>query len=387
MHLCIPTHSLTPGGAERLVLEEVRHFSSQGYTVSLLVPEIDENFVNEIVTVENINIETILTGRIPTQVRRIRKYCQTNDVDVVMSDYRICESYLATRSLDVDFVVHINGSPFWFVDNEFLIPHQTKPKFDTIIKEVSGHEQFAIPSGYGLKNYPRVYAIEWIKKRAVSEAAAVFTLTNRVADEIEFLYDRRPTAIPAGIDPSWKNKPIQSKPDIFPDTEYVLFNVGRLDPRKRNKLLIRTIAQLANHLDVGLVIGGSGQQADDLQELVNQNGLDNRVHFPGYIPDDDLPTFYSHADAVAHPAWVAYGLVPLEAYLMETPVAISTDTMVREVIEDRTGVKILEPTVEEWSNGLHDLLTSNKQPDTSALPTWDEFCQKKEDHLKKVGVM
>jgi len=68
-----------------------------------------------------------------------------------------------------------------------------------------------------------------------------------------------------------------------------LLHVGTLQPRKNIPTLLEAFAQLDEpglHL---VLIGGKGWLYDEIFGRVQALGLKDRVHFSGYIPDEELP--------------------------------------------------------------------------------------------------
>lgn len=384
MRICLITLSLTPGGAERLVLEETNYLAEKGHYVSILTNEYDPDFVSQVGLQDSVELVPELpTGKV-AKIRCIRRFCKENDIDMIESHYNDFFCVLATQFSDVDLSLHINGSPFWFSENNSLPPHAWRDGFEEYLNAFPGHKEYAYPQSITPIKKVKAGILEAARYLGTKQGAPVFTLTEQSANELEFLYDCEPIVIPPGVDASWGDNPDKERPEAFPDTEYVLFNVGRLDHRKRNQLLIDIVGDLRDDLDVGLVIGGSGEQKASLEHQITELDLDEVVSLPGYIPDNALPAYYANADVLAHPAWVAYGLVPLEAYLMGTKVAISEDTMVREIIEGEPAVSILPPEKDAWVKGLKYLLKSTEEPDPSILPTWEEFGEDKDAKLREI---
>jgi glycosyltransferase involved in cell wall biosynthesis len=87
--------------------------------------------------------------------------------------------------------------------------------------------------------------------------------------------------------------------------------------------LLGAIALLKNRIpDVYLVIGGDGPLKDALVRLSKERGITNNIRFDGYIPDNQLPDYYSAADAFVLPTkeLEGFGLITLEALASGTPV-------------------------------------------------------------------
>jgi len=106
----------------------------------------------------------------------------------------------------------------------------------------------------------------------------------------------------------------------FPD-RYFLY-VGRLSAEKNLKRLI--LAFGACQSDWGLVLIGSGDQAQPLQKLVKEQRIAN-VFMPGSCPWYEVSRFYAHTTAFVLPSTSEpWGLVVNEAMLCRLPVIVSS---------------------------------------------------------------
>lgn len=388
MKIGLVTLSLSPGGAERLILEQARDLRTRGHSVNLY-PEKDFPDFRESVGLSDITVREIPnSGRIfgipktdrLKQVRDIRSKILEDDLDLIISHYKDIEVYLATRGTQINYSCHVNGSPFWFDNNPKLQPHKRKDGYQQQVTSIAGHSEFQDGNNTPIEEL-YYECRENIRRKALQESAVVTTLTDRVASELSFCYGIDPEVVRPGVSQDWFEIESDIEPGELPeiDTDHMILNVGRLDRRKRNSLLIKSFAEFrrdANREDVTLVLGGSGEEKDHLKTLASELGVKDFVVFPGYIPESDLPKYYSAADILAHPAWVAYGLVPLEAYVSGAKVAVSTDTMVREIIGEEPGVAVIPPEIKQWADEIKALLnTPDHRPNKSAVPTWTEFCQ------------
>lgn len=83
----------------------------------------------------------------------------------------------------------------------------------------------------------------------------------------------------------------------------VILSVGRLSPEKRADVLIEAAARLDGDGDGAgcpvLVLAGAGPDEGRLRALARHHGVADRVAFPGFIPDADLPELYRAADVFA----------------------------------------------------------------------------------------
>ena len=137
-----------------------------------------------------------------------------------------------------------------------------------------------------------------------------------------------------------------------------LLSVGTLQPRKNYQMLIRAFAPLVNKVPHHLVIsGGKGWLYDDMLAEVARQGLQERVHFIGFVDDADLPTLYSEATLFAFPSlYEGFGLPLLEAMGCGTAVLTANSSSLPEVAGD--AAQQLPPQDQvAWTEAMHTLLT------------------------------
>lgn len=108
------------------------------------------------------------------------------------------------------------------------------------------------------------------------------------------------------------------------DWGYV-FYPSRLEPLKRQALLIRAVAACSQ--PVRLLLAGDGSDRQALEQLIETLGVRDRVRLLGHITEKQKLTLYAHARAVAFPSFDEdYGYVTLEAMLAAKPVITCTDS-------------------------------------------------------------
>ncbi|MBI5284279.1 MAG: glycosyltransferase family 4 protein [Chloroflexi bacterium] len=145
------------------------------------------------------------------------------------------------------------------------------------------------------------------------------------------------------------------------DAPYVL-SVGSLEPGKNRTRLIRAMRRLRDEgLDYRLVVVGqkAWKYESDL-DLVGQLGMSDRVIFPGYVRQDDLPALYGGATAFAFPSlYEGFGLPVIEAMAGGVPVVTSNISATAEVAGD--AALLVDPlSVDAIAGGLRHLLTDGE---------------------------
>lgn len=144
-------------------------------------------------------------------------------------------------------------------------------------------------------------------------------------------------------------------PSPSPHTRpYYLF-VGRLEKYKGLQDLLRVFEGPG---DYDLLVVGSGGYEPELR--AQAEGLD-RVHFVGWVSQDQIDPYYRHALAVCAPSvtYETFGLVVIEAYARRTPVVARRLGPLPEVIEEGQGGLVFDDQQE-----LHahlDLLATDSE--------------------------
>jgi glycosyltransferase involved in cell wall biosynthesis len=77
----------------------------------------------------------------------------------------------------------------------------------------------------------------------------------------------------------------------------ILF-VSRLAKDKRIEVIIRAMRGLGQ-INAHLVLVGIGDDEDRLRRITSELGLEDRVHFLGFVPEKDLPALYRASDLFA----------------------------------------------------------------------------------------
>lgn len=100
----------------------------------------------------------------------------------------------------------------------------------------------------------------------------------------------------------------------LPD-KYIL-TLSTIEPRKNISLLIEAWTKACSKFDYDrdLVLAGrKGWKQESLLECVPSTLL-NRIHFTGFVANDDLPALYAHSELFVFPSvYEGFGLPPVEA--------------------------------------------------------------------------
>ncbi len=147
----------------------------------------------------------------------------------------------------------------------------------------------------------------------------------------------------------------------FPQDRPILFVPRRLVQRMGIDILLQAlVAVKAKVPDVWLAIAGKGALRPVLEQQAQELGLQDRVKFLGYVPDEQLPVAYQAADLTVVPSQSleGFGLILLESLACGTPVLSTPVGGMPEVLTPFQPTLVTEtPTADALATRLIDLLT------------------------------
>jgi glycosyltransferase involved in cell wall biosynthesis len=194
--------------------------------------------------------------------------------------------------------------------------------------------------------------VQW-DTQALGTARSVFTISERVSERMQ-VYN--------GVSSS----PIYQPPanaELFhcgDQLDYIFFP-SRLETLKRQELLIRAMARC--RVPVAAIISGDGSLRKDLQQLIHDLNVEDRVRFIGRIDDDALRIWYANALGIFFgPYDEDYGFITLEAMLSSKPVITCTDSggPLDFVLDGETG-RIVAPDPDSVADAIEYLYEDKKR--------------------------
>lgn len=138
-----------------------------------------------------------------------------------------------------------------------------------------------------------------------------------------------------------------------------ILSVGTIQPRKNYRRLIQAFAHLDESMAL-VIVGSKGWHYEDVFEEVARQGLTERVHFPGFVDDADLPALYSAASLFVYPSlYEGFGLPALEAMACGTPVVASHQSALPEVVGE-AGLLVNPRDVDALAAAMSQLLADTE---------------------------
>lgn len=135
--------------------------------------------------------------------------------------------------------------------------------------------------------------------------------------------------------------------------EKYIMTLSTLEPRKNMKILLEAFNDIADRVDYDLVlVGRRGWKMDD---ILDRYSAKKRIRITGFVKDEHLSAIYKNALCFVFPSlYEGFGLPPVEALAMGTPVISSNAASLPEILMDQA-MYFNNNSKEELSNILLNL--------------------------------
>lgn len=244
--------------------------------------------------------------------------------------------------------------------------------------------------------------VNWTKY-SVRFAAKILTISEFSKNAIIKAYkvpENRVIVTYPGMNKVLKTKAIDLEKKYGLSRNYIL-SVGTLQPRKNFVRLIEAFSRVVKDAEnkypgISLVIvGKKGWLFEEILKAPKKFGVEDKVKFLDFVPDEDLPSLYSQALCFALPSlYEGFGLPVLEAMAYKTPVVVSDSSSLPE-IAGRAGIYVEPENVDSIAEGLTKAL---KEKETAAEKSriwlglaqmkkfsWEKAAQETLNVLEEIG--
>src|SRR5881628_1913054 len=229
-------------------------------------------------------------------------------------------------------------------------------------------------------------AILWAFERAcLRRVTLVHVLSHFAADQAWKLYAvarERIVMIPGAaaterFRPAADRGAVRRALGIAPDRS-LLFTVRNLEARMGLDNLLRTMAIVKlRRPDTMLLIGGAGSLRGVLEAQSRALGVDDRVKFLGFVPDEALPGYYQAADVFVLPTreLEGFGLVTVEALACGTPVLGTPVGATPEILRALCPTLVFRGTTPEMMAEDLERFLGDKERDPDAYARLRDSCR------------
>jgi GalNAc-alpha-(1->4)-GalNAc-alpha-(1->3)-diNAcBac-PP-undecaprenol alpha-1,4-N-acetyl-D-galactosaminyltransferase len=331
MRIACVIHSLSGGGAERVMAGLASRLSARNHDVTLITLDdgaTDRHQVSRSVHRQCLNQmmhsrfvwDRVLNTR--RRVRSIRAAITDLSPDVVLS---FCDR-----------------------TNLLVLMAVGNSKFPVVVAERSDPAQ---------QTLGRVG--EWLRGHWYPKAAAVVALTETSADHLRARFH-----VPIHVIPSAIEAPTEGSDRTLAIANKRILGIGRLEHEKGFDRLIDAFEKVARSEPAWtLRILGEGSQRSALEQRVHQRGLSNRVSFAGWV--SPIGNELAAATLFALPSrYEGFPSALLEAMAAGVPsVAVDCESgpravLTEPVLDQALGGLLVENTVTGLADGIHRLMSN-----------------------------
>jgi glycosyltransferase involved in cell wall biosynthesis len=321
MKICFLSHSAGLGGAERVLLETIEAFQSQGVECRVLVPGNGE-FCNELVRMgvpfAIVSYPLWMSrGRLPW-VDRLKSAVGIilNSIVVAWKIHGWQPDYVYSNTATVcvgAFASRLTGRPHIWHLHEF------------------GMEDQGLSFLFGQR--PSLAVIDRLSFRCICVSEALAAKYRRSIDpsKITVIYPAMRQSLREEMEGETRPAPFSSRSKRF---RCVI--AGALMEGKGQEESVRALAHLKDTgVDAELLIVGDGLPAyrRQLEDSIKTNQLEGRVHFAGHV-SDVLPLMRSSDAVLICSRSEAFGRVTIEGMFSGTPVIGARSGATAELIEE-----------------------------------------------------
>lgn len=172
------------------------------------------------------------------------------------------------------------------------------------------------------------------------------------------------------------------------ETDKIVLFLGRMTMQKGPDYFLKMAARVLEKIKrVKFIMAGDGDMMEQVIHMANDLGIERNVLFAGFLKGDEIHRAYAQADLYVMPSVSEpFGITPLEAIQNGTPVLISKQTGVSEVIKNALRVDFWD--IDEMANKVIATLEYDALANTLREQGKKELdklsWQKQAKHIEKV---
>jgi glycosyltransferase involved in cell wall biosynthesis len=351
---------VTPGGAERLLINLYRELKLKGHSVKILTFGInwEDDFFDEI----NKDDVVEIFGNTFTKLLNLRSYLKSNhSLNVVHSGY--IDFYLSTILLNEDYSLFKHHPSAMTLNCYDKFSFFNKKALLSILKNNPGKNEI-LKKKNNLKLSQKLFlnlkAI--ISYFAIKKSKNVFVLSEYSRIEKKALYNVDAFVAQGALDSSIN----YFQPDInkeYKNYSRLFLSVSRLESYKRIDIVIKAFSKyLITDNNSLFIICGTGPELEALKLLVKSMGIDRSVLFLGFVNDDTLIKLYNNSDLFISVDWADFRITQFEALACGTPILISneTDILLEKYFKDTKYYYTTNPDINSVLKSMKKVFESSR---------------------------
>ncbi len=188
--------------------------------------------------------------------------------------------------------------------------------------------------GGGVNIDQRVYDKEKEGMEVADKVVAVSNYTKKIVVDKYGIDEKKVEVAHNGVDLTEKPVGKEVLNSIKKAGKKIVLFVGRLTLQKGPDYFLEAAKEVASYdEDVIFIIAGSGDMERQIIRQAAELGISDKVLFPGFVRGEELHGLYRAADLFVMPSISEpFGLTPLESLINGTPVLLSNQSGVSEVV-------------------------------------------------------
>ncbi|HFC9440969.1 TPA: glycosyltransferase family 4 protein [Vibrio cholerae] len=271
-----------------------------------------------------------------------------------------------------------SGAKGYFLNVFFLSKYLKEHKFDAInVHYVSGYGTLARLSG--IKNHiasvwgadvydfpKKSWFHHWLVEKNLNSASVICSTSEVMGKHVQDTFQLK-GGLEVEITPFGINCEVFKKMQREKQCKNLrIGTVKTLRPKYGIDLLIKSFSILTKQYDnITLDIAGIGYQLDELKKLTRELGIEDKVNFLGWVPNEEVPSILNSFDIYVAPSTLdseSFGVAIIEASSCEIPVVVSDVGGLPEVvINKRTGLVVERNNIESITNAIQFLLDNPEE--------------------------
>jgi glycosyltransferase involved in cell wall biosynthesis len=133
--------------------------------------------------------------------------------------------------------------------------------------------------------------------------------------------------------------------------------LGRLDRKKNLEVLIDALARLPERVSLHVAGDGPLEYRRTLVSRAVNNGVEERIHWRGFVDNRTKPEFFASIDVLAMPSsFECFGVAAVEALSARVPVLVSPRVGIADVVKEHDCGCVVDTSATEIARALKRML-------------------------------
>lgn len=207
-------------------------------------------------------------------------------------------------------------------------------------------------------------------KKTIKESDRVVAVSSGLSrDMLPYSGDKAIGIIPNMVDVDrfnynkYKNIPQEDSGNV------TFLAVCYLMQKKGLDILLKAFREAFLDVDnVRLIIGGGGEEFDNLKKITKELNLENMVSFLGYITREQVAECMSKCNCFVLPSrFETFGVVYIEALAMGKPVIATNTDAIGEIIDENNGLVVEKENIHQLSESLRYMKANYQRYSSEAI--------------------